>query len=138
MLMPRKKEMDLFDEMFSDPFFSMKESRLMKTDIKEKNGNYILDIDLPGCKKEDISIELNDGYLNISATINHTYDDSDTKENYIHKERFYGKCSRSFYAGENLKEEDIHASFKNGILTVSFKKDSVKDESNKKYIEISD
>ncbi len=138
MMLPRLSKFDVLDDMFDEPLFAKRESQIMKTDIKEKNGNYILDIDLPGCKKEDISIELNDGYLNISATINHTYDDSDTKENYIHKERFYGKCSRSFYAGENLKEEDIHASFKNGILTVSFKKDSVKDESNKKYIEISD
>lgn len=138
MMLPRLSKFDVLDDMFDEPLFTKRESQIMKTDIKEKNGNYILDIDLPGCKKEDISIELNDGYLNISATINHTYDDSDKKENYIHKERFYGKCSRSFYAGENLKEEDIHASFKNGILTVSFKKDSVKDESNKKYIEISD
>lgn len=138
MMLPRLSKFDVLDDMFDEPLFTKRESQIMKTDIKEKNGNYILDIDLPGCKKEDISIELNDGYLNISATVNHTYDDSDEKENYIHKERFYGKCSRSFYAGENLKEEDINASFKNGILTVSFKKDSIKDESNKKYIEISD
>jgi len=138
MMLPRLSKFDVLDDMFDEPLFTKRESQIMKTDIKEKDGNYTLDIDLPGCKKEDINIELNDGYLNISATINHTVDNSDESENYIHKERFYGKCSRSFYAGDNLKEEDIHASFKNGILTVSFKKDSVKDESNKKYIEISD
>lgn len=138
MMLPRLTKFDVLDDMFNEPFFTKRESQIMKTDIKEKDGNYILDIDLPGCKKEDINIELNDGYLTISATINHAIDNSDEKENYIHKERFYGKCSRSFYAGENLKEEDISASFKNGILTVTFKKDDVKNESNKKYIEISD
>ena len=85
MMLPRLSKFDVLDDMFDEPLFTKRESQIMKTDIKEKNGNYILDIDLPGCKKEDISIELNDGYLNISATINHTYDDSDTKENYIHK-----------------------------------------------------
>lgn len=138
MMLPRLTKFDVLDDMFNEPFFTKRESQIMKTDIKEKDGNYILDIDLPGCKKEDINIEFNDGYLTISATINHAIDNSDEKENYIHKERFYGKCSRSFYAGENLKEEDISASFKNGILTVTFKKDDVKNESNKKYIEISD
>ena len=138
MMLPRLTKFDVLDDMFNEPFFTKRESQIMKTDIKEKDGNYILDIDLPGCKKEDINIELNDGYLTISATINHAIDNSDEKENYRHKERFYGKCSRSFYAGENLKEEDISASFKNGILTVTFKKDDVKNESNKKYIEISD
>lgn len=138
MMLPRLTKFDVLDDMFNEPIFPKRESQIMKTDIKEKDGNYILDIDLPGCKKEDINIELNDGYLTISATVNHAIDNSDEKENYIHKERFYGKCSRSFYAGENLKEEDISASFKNGILTVTFKKDNIKDESNKKYIEISD
>lgn len=137
-MFPRLAKFDMLDDMFNDSIFTKRESQIMKTDIKEKDGNYILDIDLPGCKKEDIKIELNDGYLNVSATISHESDSSDEKENYIHKERFYGKCSRSFYAGNNISEEDINASFKNGILTVTFPKEIVKDESNKKYIEIND
>ena len=67
MLMPRKKEMDLFDEMFSDPFFSMKESRLMKTDIKEIDDGYEIEVDLPGYNKEDIQLEIDNGYLTVTA-----------------------------------------------------------------------
>lgn len=137
-MFPRLTKFDVLDDMFNDSIFTKRESQIMKTDIKEKDGNYILDIDLPGCKKEDIKIELNDGYLTISATISHESNDSNEKENYIHKERFYGKCSRSFYAGDKVSEEDIGASFKNGILTLTFPKEIVKEETNKKYIEISD
>lgn len=137
-MLPRLARFDILDDMFNDPFFTKRESQIMKTDIKEKDGNYILDIDLPGCDKKDIQLELNDGYLTVSATINHSIDDSNEKENYIHKERFYGKCSRSFYAGENVTEEDVNASFKNGILTVTFPKETVKENQDKKFIEISD
>ena len=110
----------------------------MKTDIKEKDGNYILDIDMPGCDKSDIKIELNNGYLTVTATVNKEVNDENKTENYLHQERFYGKCSRSYYAGDNIKEEDVVASFKNGILTLTFPKNIVKDESTKKYIEIND
>lgn len=137
-MLPRLTKFDVLDDMFSDPFFTKRESQIMKTDIKEKDGNYVLDIDLPGCDKKDIELELNDGYLTVSATVNHSIDNGSEKENYIHKERFYGKCSRSFYAGENITEEDVKASFKNGILTVSFPKETVKEQPDKKYIEISD
>lgn len=137
-MLPRLSRFDILDDVFNDPFFTKRESQIMKTDIIEKDGNYILDIDLPGCKKEDIKLELNNGYLTISATVTHDTDNSDDKKNYIHKERFYGKCSRSFYAGESITEDDINASFKNGILTVTFPKETAKEESNKKYIEIND
>ncbi len=138
MMFPRLNKFDVLDDMIDDQFFTKRDSQIMKTDIKERDGKYILDIDLPGCKKEDINIELVDGYLTISATFNQNIDDSDEKEHYVHKERFYGKCSRSFYAGDNIKEEDINASFKNGILTVSFIKEKIDEEPRKKYIEISD
>ena len=126
------------NDMFDDGFFTRGRNEVMKTDIKEKDGNYILEIDLPGCDKDNIKVELNNGYLTVSATMDKTADESDEKDNYIHKERFYGKCSRSYYAGENLKEEDIKASFKNGILTLTYPKDKKEIESEKKYIAIDD
>ena len=68
MMMPRRNGVDLFDEVFNDPFFGRKESKLMKTDIREKEGEYVLDIDLPGFSKDDIKIDLNEGYLTVSAS----------------------------------------------------------------------
>lgn len=137
MMIPRKRnEFDLFDDMFGmDPFFERKEMKLMRTDIKEKGNNYIIEIDLPGYEKEDIEIELEKGYLKVSAKTTKETDNSED-EKYIHKERFYGECSRSFYVGENLKEEDIKAAFKNGILTLTVPKDQPKKIEEKKYIQI--
>lgn len=137
-MLPRITKFSVLDDIFDDPFFTKREREIMKTDIKEKDGNYILDIDLPGYDKDDIRIEFNDGYLTVTATVNKELNDENKNENYIHKERFFGKCSRSYYAGDNISEEDINASFKNGILTLTFPKKVVKDESVKKYIEISD
>lgn len=137
MMIPRKRnEFDLFDDMFGmDPFFERKEMKLMRTDIKEKGDNYIIEIDLPGYEKDDIEIELEKGYLKISAKTTKETDNSED-EKYIHKERFYGECSRSFYVGENLKEEDIKAAFKNGILALTVPKDQPKKIEEKKYIQI--
>lgn len=137
MMIPRKRnEFDLFDDMFGmDPFFERKEMKLMRTDIREKGDNYIIEIDLPGYDKEDIQIEMEKGYLKVSAKTTKETDNSED-EKYIHKERFYGECSRSFYVGENLKEEDIKAAFKNGILTLTFPKEQPKKLEEKKYIQI--
>lgn len=137
MMIPRKRnEFDLFDDMFGmDPFFERKEMKLMRTDIREKGNNYIIEIDLPGYDKEDIQIEMEKGYLKVSAKTTKETDNSED-EKYIHKERFYGECSRSFYVGENLKEEDIKAAFKNGILTLTFPKEQPKKLEEKKYIQI--
>ena len=92
MMIPRRNSFDLFDEMFNDPFFekgySKKEASLMKTDIKEKDGNYILEIDIPGYNKEDIKIELENGYLTVAAAKEEKVDEEDKKSHYIHKERF--------------------------------------------------
>ncbi len=137
MMIPRRKnEFDLFDEMFNDPFFTRGESKLMKTDIKEKGDKYQIEVDLPGYEKENIKIEIEDGYLNIHATMNKDIEnDKDSK--YVHKERYVGECSRSFYVGEDIKEEDIKASFKNGTLKIELpKQDKKKIEDTKKYIEI--
>ena len=106
----------------------------MKTDVKEKDGNYIIEIDVPGYNKEDIQIELENGYLTVTAKANTKVDEE--KEGYIYKERFVGECSRSFYTGEDVKEEDIKASFKNGTLTLTFPKEDKKQIEGKKLIQI--
>ena len=110
----------------------------MKTDVKEKDGNYTLEIDIPGYDKEDIKIELEDGYLTVRAAKEESKDEEDKKSHYIHKERFYGQCSRSYYVGDNVKEEDVKASFKNGILSLTFPKEDAKKVETKKYIQIGD
>lgn len=138
MMIPRKRnEFDLFDDMFGmDPFFERKETKLMRTDIKEKGNNYIIEVDLPGYEKENIEIEMENGYLKVSAKTSKDVDESDEEEKYIHKERYYGECSRSFYVGENLKEEDVKAAFKNGILTLTVPKEQPKQLEEKKKIQI--
>lgn len=137
MMIPRRSDFDLFDDMFGmDPFFERRDSKLMKTDIKEKGDKYIIDIDLPGYDKENIDLEIEDGYLKVTAKIDKNVDESDEDEKYIHQERFYGECSRSFYIGKNIKEEDIKASFKKGILTLTIPKEEQKKLEEKKKIQI--
>ena len=111
---------DMFDDMFTSPFFANRSDMAMKTDITEKDGSYMLDMELPGCKKEDI--QLNDGYLNVSASHNTSKDEKDDKGNVIRQERYSGTFSRSFYVGENVREEDIKASYDNGELKITFPK----------------
>lgn len=136
MLMPRR-DFDLFDDFFKDDFFRGKEKlSLMKTDIKELENSFILDIDLPGYNKEDIKIDVTNGYLTINAK---TEINNEGKDKYIRHERFMGECSRSFYIGEDVNIKNIKASFKNGILSLEVPKvDSDKNGSEKKYIEIID
>lgn len=137
MMIPRRSDFDLFDDMFGmDPFFERRDSKLMKTDIKEKGDKYIIDIDLPGYDKENIDLEIEDGYLKVTAKVDKNVDESDEDEKYIHQERFYGECSRSFYIGKNIKEEDIKASFKKGILTLTIPKEEQKKLEEKKKIQI--
>ena len=140
MMLPRKRnDFDLWDEMFRDPFFTgERESKLMKTDIKKKKDKYIVDIDLPGYEKEDIKIEVDNGYLIVNAKTNHHKDEKEEGK-YVRKERFVGECSRSFYVGEDVKQEDIKASFRNGTLKIEIpKKDEPKELPEKKYIPIDD
>lgn len=129
---------NMFDDMFRDPFFTnSNNTKLMKTDIQEKDNNYILDMDLPGYEKEDIKAQLKDGYLTITAQKNTSNDDKDEEGNYIRRERYCGKCSRSFYVGDSIKEEDIKANFKNGILQLTFPKEVArKEDEETKYITI--
>lgn len=131
MLVPRKNNFDLFDDFFDDdlfPKFSKKESTLMKTDIKEKKDKFILDIDLPGFSKENIDLSLDNGYLNIHAKEEHE-DNHDEEEKFLRRERFYGECSRSFYVGEDITEEDIKAEFNNGILKIEVPKKEIETKS---------
>lgn len=127
---------NMFDDMFRDPFFTNSSTtKFMKTDIQEKDNNYILDMDLPGYEKDDVKAQLKDGYLTITAQKNTSNEEKDEKGNYIRKERYCGKCSRSFYVGDTVKEEDIKASFKNGILQLTFPKEVARKEDTK-YITI--
>ena len=128
---------NMFDDFFKDPFFTRNNSvKVMKTDIQEKDDKYILDMDLPGYDKEDIKAQLKDGYLTISAQKNTSNDEKDEEGNYIRRDRYCGKCSRSFYVGDSIKEEDIKASFNNGILELTFPKEVPQKEEEIKYITI--
>ena len=135
MLVPGRR-FDLFDDFFNDDdFFSRKQPSLMKTDIREKKDKYLIDVDLPGFEKENIKLSLNDGYLEISAKVEK--EDNSDEEKMVRQERFYGECSRSFYVGDEIKEEDINAEFKNGILKIEIpKKEEEKKLPETKQIEI--
>ena len=118
-LIPRKFYLD---DIFDD-FLTTKKEQTMKCDIYEKDGNYHIEMDVPGFSKEDISVEAKDGYLTISAE----------KKNYIRRERVYGKYERTFYVGD-LDQDKIDAEFNNGCLKITVpKKEEVE---NKKVIEI--
>ena len=135
MLVPRR-DFDLFDDFFDDGFFSKKERNLMKTDIRETKDKFIIDMDLPGFSKENINLSLKNGYLEINAKVEKE-DNSEDEEKYLRKERFYGECSRSFYVGDDVTEEDIQAEFKNGILKIEVPKvNSEEKETEIKQIEI--
>ena len=129
MLMPSIFGENLFDD-FMDGFafptanwnYAKNTANVMKTDIKENDKGYELDVDLPGYKKEDVKAELKDGYLTISASNDNTKEEKDEDGKYIRKERYTGAVSRSFYVGKYVTEEDIHAKFENGILKLSVPK----------------
>ena len=109
---------------------------LMKTDIKEMDNGYELIIDLPGFKKDEINAELKDGYLTVSAEKGLDKDEEDKKGKYIRKERYAGALSRTFYLGEEIREEEIKAKFENGILSVSIPKEEEKKVEGPKHISI--
>ena len=109
----------------------------MKTDVKETDKAYELDIDLPGFDKENVQIELNDGYLTINASTNKEKEDKDENGTFLRKERFVGSCRRSFYVGDDVSEDDITAKFENGILNINVpKKELPKPEDRKRLISI--
>jgi HSP20 family molecular chaperone IbpA len=145
MLMPSIFGENLFDDFF-DGFtrpahsvarYSSPTTSVMKTDIKETENGFELDIDLPGYKKEDVKAQLKDGYMTITAETSQNNDQKDDNGKYIRRERYYGTCSRSFYVGENITEEDIKAKFENGILKISVpKKEAQPVVEEDKYIAI--
>ena len=150
MLMPSIFGENLFDDFFDFPFddrdlnkvekklYGKHAARMMKTDVKELDGAYELEMDLPGFSKDEIKISLDDGYMTVSASKGL---DKDEKEKdgarYIRRERYAGAMSRSFYVGDEVTEEDIKAEFKHGILKLTVpKKDPKKNIPEKKYIQI--
>ena len=122
MLMPSIFGENLFDDWMNFPFRNFNTNSLMKTDIRETDGSFELDIDMPGFNKEDLKAELKEGYLTISASTNKDNGEKDENGKYIRRERYVGSCSRSFYVGEEIKQDDIKAKFENGILKISVPK----------------
>ena len=148
MLVPSILGKDMFDDFLGFPFYDDKDYRkmekklyghreknLMKTDVKESDSGYELEMDLPGFKKEDVKVSLENGYLTISAS----KESGDEKENgkYIRRERYSGTCQRSFYIGEEIGQEDVKGEFKHGILKLFIPKIERKPAiEEKKYITI--
>ena len=120
MLMPSIFGENLFDDFFNFPFgyYTTSTSDLMKTDIKDADDHYEITMNLPGIKKENVKAELKDGYMTIHVSSNTNNDEKDENGKYIRRERFSGNCSRSFYVGDQITEEDIKAKFENGTLTM--------------------
>ncbi len=133
---------NLFDEFFNDfrdfdrefermnrdtnrALYGRKARNLMKTDVRETDDGYELDVDLPGFKKDEVDVKLSDGYLTISAAKGLDKDEKDKKGNYIRRERYSGAMQRSFYVGD-VKGEDVHAKFADGILSLTVPKADVK------------
>ena len=125
--------MDGFDDMMSySPLYGKHGRNLMKTDVRDVNDHYELDLDLPGFKKDEIHAELENGYLTISAQKGVDKDEKDKEGHYIRRERSFGQCARTFYVGDNITEQDVKAKYENGILQLSIpKKDTPKVEAKK-------
>ena len=127
---------NLFDDFFGDPFGMMPRGRdplygkhaknLMRTDVRETEDTYELDVDLPGFKKDEVNVELKNGYLTIQAAKGLDKEEQDKKGKYIRQERYAGACSRTFYVGEGVEPEDVTAKFENGILQLSIPKEAKK------------
>lgn len=147
MMLPTIFGENLFDDFMDDafernffggrnPLYGKHSKNLMKTDVKETETGYELDIDLPGFKKDEISAHLEDGYLTVSATKGVDKDEKDNEGRYIRRERYSGSMTRSFYVGNAVTEEDIKAKYEDGILSLSIPKKDPKAVEAKKYIAI--
>ena len=147
MMMPSIFGENLFDDWMDFPFekdffggknplYGKNAINMMKTDVRETENGYELDIDLPGFKKDEITAQLKDGYMTISASKGLDKDEKDKEGRYIRRERYAGAMSRSFYVGEGVTEEDIHAKYEDGILKLSVPKKDKKAVEQKKYISI--
>lgn len=143
MLMPGVLGKSLFDEWmdFSFPeidrtLYGKNSKNMMKTDVKETEGGYEVSIELPGFAKEDVKLQLENGYLTIHAVKNVDREEEDKKGKYLRQERFSGSMSRSFYVGEDLAETDIHARYENGILIMTLPKAEQRKAEGPHYIAI--
>ena len=144
MLMPSIFGENLFDDFMDDFSFPSIDKKLygkhaaniMKTDVKEKDSTYEVDIDLPGFKKDEIQIQLENGYVIVSAAKGLDKEEKDKEGKYIRRERYAGNVSRSFYVGEKVQKEDIHPKFENGILSFDIPKETKTVENNNNYIAI--
>lgn len=135
MMVPMRRNRNLLSELMTDPFDAFFDAaaapmqamqkmspNLMRTDIKETDAGYELTIDLPGFKKDDVQADLKDGYLTIAAQTQSESEDKGEKGTYVRKERFSGKCSRTFYVGDDIEEDDIKAKFEDGVLKIAVPK----------------
>ena len=148
MMLPSIFGENLFDDWMDDfpvrgflegehnPLYGKHAKNLMKTDVKELEKGYEVAVDLPGFKKDDLHVELNHGYLTISASKSLNKDEKDQEGKYIRQERYAGSCSRSFYVGEGVEEKDIHAKFEDGTLRLAIPKKDPKAIESKKCIAI--
>ena len=119
-----------------NPVFGKNAARIMRTDVREKKDSYEVDVDLPGFKKDQIRVELENGYLTVSAAKGLDKDEQDKKGKYIRRERYAGAMQRSFYVGDTLTQEDIKAKYENGILSISIPKKDAQAVETKKTIAI--
>lgn len=146
MMMPSVFGENLFDDwmdLSADSFFGKKNplygkhaKNMMKTDIREKDDSYEMDIDLPGFKKDEITAKLENGYLTVAAAKGLDKDEKDKKGNYIRQERYAGAMSRSFYVGSGVTQEEVKAKYENGILKLSIPKKPEKSVEKKNHIAI--
>ena len=138
---------DLFDDFFSFPSFrdvdhidrklyGKHASGLMKTDVHENEGNYELDIDLPGFKKDEITLTLDNGYLVVGAAKTVNEDEKDSRGKLLRQERYSGAMQRSFYVGDAIQETDVKAKFEDGVLRLTFPKEKEPEIPEKKTIMI--
>ena len=133
------EDMDLFspirNAIFGVPTFRHEEknfNKLMKTDIKETENSYELEIEMPGIDKKDINIDLKNGYLTISSEKHSSNEEKDKRDNYVRRERYYGSVSRSFYVGNKINQEDVTASLEHGLLTIVIPKKTTQEIEHKK------
>ena len=137
----------LFDDWMGFPFRSLESdvdhklygkhaARVMKTDLKDHDDHYELEVDLPGFKKDQIDLQLQNGYLTITASKGLEEDSKDKKGRIVHQERYAGSMTRSFYIGENVKEEDVKAKFEDGVLTLDFPKEKPMNLPERRTIQI--
>ena len=132
-------DFDDFDKEFNRmmrPLYGKHAQNMMKTDVRETDNSYELDIDLPGFKKDEINVQLDNGYLSISAAKGLDKDEEKKTSKYIRRERYAGAMSRTFYVGDNLTQQDIKAKFENGILKISVPKKDVQQVAQNNHIAI--